>query len=83
MVQETIFTTQNWSGTGITEHSYYTDMLNLQISMELQLTAHRQATLQGTANQPIPQNRCGAFAQRIVFGEGLGWEKLGCGEIWW
>ncbi len=39
MVQETIFTTQTMAGTGntgITEHSYYTDMLNLQINLEQQ-----------------------------------------------
>lgn len=36
MVKETIFTTQNYSGTGITEHSYYMDILNLQINLEQQ-----------------------------------------------
>jgi len=39
MVQETIFTTQTFAETGktsITEHSYYTDMLNFQINLEQQ-----------------------------------------------
>ncbi len=45
------------------------------------LQPHRQVAVQGEANKPVPQDRGCPFAKGIVFGKGLGWGAVVCGEI--